>query len=906
MRSHVRRAVFFCLALSLAACGGGGGGSTHVPGGTGSSNSGGSSPAPGTGSATQATLTISVHPYASSQASKRSAAYVAPTTESATFQVTAVNGQAVTGQPIIEQDLISGSTGCTTSGATVTCATTVPVIVGTVTFQVKTYNQTGAQGTLLGTTLANATIVSNQANRIALTVQGVIASVQLFLSPQALAPGTAATSLLVVVPQDADGNIIVNPGNYDQPIQLSISGGTVGSGTVAHIGFEEDGATTPSATATVASPNDQVYVAYDGTTGVTGAAISASVTEGTNTISGDVSLTIGTIAFSQTLQGTGVQNAGFAFTGANQSGVINISGGTLPYYATFNSSDVPSSKTRSSRAGTRGGIHILQTTSIANVTVSGSEVQLSTPTSNVVYGTATLYVYDSSASPNIETFPISVTAPAISITPSCPTGVTCTTPGVATFPATTTAAVTLAYSGGAGPGTYVNSFASTNTATSSCVSLSGSGASYTATSTGSCSDLLTVTSGGQSAYYEFVQPSATANYAVASTSHAYVPASPANAVAIADGGQASIALSAGNGPWTASISGTSPSACSTDLTISNAITGALNNSGFVLSVTSNPSAITTCGVTFTPTNPGTSGGPVTLTALLYPKMTVSQQSFQFHAPGDAATVSVYNSSPGGLTAASGSVEIASPTINAPITPVTYTPGTPNTNGTVGFSAGTTTGTALVSIHDTNFDEKYGVSVSVDNAYAQSLPTAIGVSDGFVNGSGPTPYVNSNIPSWVVRITLADTTDFSASFSPGSPGTLTLTPSSSLTSSMMFGDAAGGAVTVPITSFLLDFANDGGANIGAQYPEAFPGTGLSDSVTVDGPSLTPGYTVTSSDPTVVQVPSGPQTSYQFTATSVGAGLSTITITDNSTGASTSYRASVTSVTIPILGHGRKKN
>gem|GEM_PF-6634989 len=844
-------------------------------------------------------MTISVHPYSTSQSSKRAPAYVAPTTESATFQVVAVNGQTVTGEPLIEQDLVAGASGCTTSGATVTCSTTVPVVLGTVTFQVKTYDQTGAQGAQLGTALASATIVANQANRIALTVSGQIAQVQLFLSPSSLTPGTAGKSLLVVVPQDANGNIIVNPGNYDMPIQLSFAS-TNGTTSSSHVGFEEDGATTPSATATVSSPNDQVYVVYDGTTGVSGATILANVAE-TPTVAADVSLTIGTTALTSAPQTSAyLQNAGFAFTGIGQMGTIVVSGGTPPYSASFTQPTAPTSGSRSSR-GTLGGRHVQgpapPTTSVATVTVANQTVTVT----SAEYGSATLYISD--AANNEFTVPITVSAPAITITvPSCPTGASCGTSGI-TLPATSTASVTLDYSGGAGAGQYSNTLASVGVASenSACVDITTSGAtSATFTSTGSCSDLLIVTSGNQTAYYTFTQPSGTAAYTIASTSHAYSPT--AGTLAIADGGQASIALTAGNGPWTASLSSDSPPQCSAYLTITNAVTGGasptLNNSGFVLAVTTNPSVMTTCTVNFTPTSQGSVNS---LTVLLYPKLTVSQQSFTLHAPGDAATVLVENGSPTGLTVASGSIDITSQsTTGVLVTPLSYDGGTSG-GGHVGFTAGSATGTALISIRDTNFDEKYGVSVSVDNAYAQSLPTAIGVSDAIINFSGAMPYVNSSIPSWVAQVT-SNTTYLAAAFSPGSPGTLTLTPSASFTSSVTFSDAQGGSVTVPITSFLLGFGTYYGSNIGAQNPEAFPGIGLSDSVTVDGPTS---YTVTSSNPSVVQVPSGLQTSPQFTATSEGAGLSTITITDSTTGASTNYQASVTSVTIPVLGHGRKK-
>jgi len=832
-------------------------------------------------------MTISVHPYASSQASKRAVKYVAPTTESATFQIIAVNGQTVTGQPVIEQDLVSGAAGCSTSGATVTCSTTVPVIVGTVTFAVKTFDQTGASGTQLGTATAGATIVANQANRIALTVSGIIAQVQLFLSPASQTPGTAGRSLLVVVPQDANGNIIVNPGTYDQPIALTLSGGTTSGSSVSHVGFEEDGATTPSATATVTSPNDQIYVAYDGTTGVAPASIFANVAEATP-VSASVSLAIGSTSFTSVAQGAYLQNAGFAFTGGNQTGSITLSGGTPPYVASFQP-PTPLSGSRSARAGARGGIHVQQTTQIASAVVSGSTVTVTSTAGE--YGSATLYVSDSGG--NQFSVPITVTAPAISIAvPSCPTGANCSVAGQTTFPATSLVQLPLTFSGGAGA-PYTTTFASTSTGTSSCGTLAGSGSSYTFSSNGSCSDLLTVSSGNQSAYYAFVQPSGTAAYTVTSTSHAYVQS--AGVVAIADGGQASIALTAGNGPWTTSISGPSVPQCNAYLSVTSAFTTP-NNSGFVLAVTTNPSTVTTCTVNFTPTN----GSPTVLTALLYPKLTVSQQVFAFHAPGDAGSVLVSNMSPNGLSVASGSIEITSESAPSVVTGLTYA------GGAVGFTAGSTAGTALVSITDVNFDEKYGVSVSMDDAYAQALPSTIGlvtsIGSSQTPGSNPSQnYTNSTIPSWAISATSSNN-GVGISFAAGSPGTLTLSPAIG-NGTLTLADAIGGSVSFNLLDFSIGFASDAGANIGAISAEAFPGVGDTDTVSVTGPVST--FTVTSSSPSVVSVPSTPQFG-SFTATAVGAGFSTITITDSTTGATVSYSASVTNVAIPILTHGRKKN
>jgi len=896
MRSQVRLALFLCLALCVSACGGGGGGSSTHPNPAPSTNgSGGTS---GTGSSAQATVTISVHPYVSSQADKRAIKYVAPTTKSATLQVISANGQTLTNQPVVEQDLVSGAAGCTTSSATVTCSTAVPVIVGSVTFAVKTYDQTGAQGNQLGTSLSAATIVANQANRIALTVSGIIANVQLFLAPSSLTPGTASKSLLVVVPQDANGNIIVNPGDYDQPIALSLSSTT--TGVTTHVGFEEDGATTPSATATVASPNDQVYVAYDGTSSVNGASVSivATVPE-TTPVTAATSLDIGSAALSSSPAGPYLQNAGFAFTSPGQSGSITLSGGTPPYTTSFTAPTTPLSSSRASSARTRHPM--APYTGVASATVSGSTVTVVSGT----YGTATLYVSDSAG--NTTTFPISVSAPAIAITPNtCPQDVACSL-GEAVFGPTTIASVTLNYSGGTG--TYSNAFASSGTGTSSCVTFNSSvGGVDVFTNTGACSDLLIVTSGNQTAYFAFIQASGTAGYTIAGTSHAYAPSS--GQINILYGGQAVVALTGGNGPWAASVpTGASASAtmqCESYLSVipSNTSTGAspapgaspaANNSAFVIAadLTAPTAVIGPCTVTFTPTV----GSPQQVAAYAYPKMSASPQAVVLHAPGDLAQVTIANAPPD-LGVASGIIDVASQSTTTGVstgvlasTPLAYNSST----GVLSITAGSATGSALVSVHDPDFDEKLGISVTVDSSYASTVPSAIGLTDS-IAGSAPSTYTTT-APSWITLVS-CDSTYAGCGISSG---TLSITPTNYGTTSITLKDAAGGSVTIPITSYSINFLYPGSA-IGAMSAEGFPAAGpaFADTVTVTGPSGS--FTVTSSSPSVVSVPSTPQTG-SFTATPEAAGFATITITDSSNGASISYTASVSTVTIPIQNHKR---
>jgi hypothetical protein len=90
--------------------------------------------------------------------------------------------------------------------------------LGSDTFTISAYD---ASAVLLGTGTTIATILPNGVNTIAVTFDGIVAAFNLILSPNTMLVGLAATSTLSVVPEDADGYTILQPGNYTQPIQIT-------------------------------------------------------------------------------------------------------------------------------------------------------------------------------------------------------------------------------------------------------------------------------------------------------------------------------------------------------------------------------------------------------------------------------------------------------------------------------------------------------------------------------------------------------------------------------------------------------------------------------------------------------------------------------------------------------------
>jgi streptogramin lyase len=169
-----------------------------------------------------------VVPNASSASAKGGAkpAFIAAGTQSVSIQVYTVNGATPSPaySPTVEQ-ISATAPGCTTVSGGVSCTFTVPVPASqSVVLEILSFTSTDGSGTPIGqgltpsinTTIANAPI--------GVSLGGVIASIE--ASPGALSPvanGTPQALTITVTAKDADGNIILQPGNYPTPIVLSVA-----------------------------------------------------------------------------------------------------------------------------------------------------------------------------------------------------------------------------------------------------------------------------------------------------------------------------------------------------------------------------------------------------------------------------------------------------------------------------------------------------------------------------------------------------------------------------------------------------------------------------------------------------------------------------------------------------------
>lgn len=192
--------------IGLVACGGGGSGATpNAPTAPGQPTT---APLAPSGSSSVQFVMQWAPPKTS--AVVRRPRYLAPTALSASITVISGPAPFSTTTPIIEI-LNSPTTTLTFSAPN-----------GLDTFLIQTYDEQNALGNVLSKAYVTQTVSGSSANVVSATLNGVIAKLNLGVSSTAPPAGTAAAITVTATGLDADGNVIVGPGNYDTPIQLSI------------------------------------------------------------------------------------------------------------------------------------------------------------------------------------------------------------------------------------------------------------------------------------------------------------------------------------------------------------------------------------------------------------------------------------------------------------------------------------------------------------------------------------------------------------------------------------------------------------------------------------------------------------------------------------------------------------
>jgi CubicO group peptidase (beta-lactamase class C family) len=186
----------------------------------------------------------------------RRPAYISAATESASITVTPSGGTTVV--------------NCTNAGS---CSGTIAAPVGVDTFSVNLYDAQNAGGNLLSTGTVTQTIAAYQGNTVFITFNGVVASLSISLNPTSVTVGTPDTGTnaisVTVNAIDADGNIIVGPGNY-----ANVSGSQV---TLSLSDSDASGHTSLSQTS-LTQPTSGITLSYDGTSISSPVTISLSAT----------------------------------------------------------------------------------------------------------------------------------------------------------------------------------------------------------------------------------------------------------------------------------------------------------------------------------------------------------------------------------------------------------------------------------------------------------------------------------------------------------------------------------------------------------------------------------------------------------------------------------------------------
>jgi outer membrane protein assembly factor BamB len=164
--------------------------------------------------------------------------YVSPYTSGVATWAYAV-GTVQPTQPTATANVSSGSNICASNNdGSRTC--TIPIVAppGNDEITLSAYDQAPQNGTPQGKLLStgtanNVTILANTTNVIPLTLDGVPATLALGPQLNAVATGQSQQLALYVNALDADGNIIVDPGSFTTPINVTLAdaGDTVTLGT---------------------------------------------------------------------------------------------------------------------------------------------------------------------------------------------------------------------------------------------------------------------------------------------------------------------------------------------------------------------------------------------------------------------------------------------------------------------------------------------------------------------------------------------------------------------------------------------------------------------------------------------------------------------------------------------------
>ena len=244
------------LVLTTALAAGCGGGS-NLPNGSVVNSPGGSGHPPTKLVNVKVTVTV---PRGSGQRVRPD--YVSVNTESLAIELASVNGGGVTGVNATTINTTARAHGCKVQAGSTVCTATAQGSPGQDVFTVTTYSATNATGSVLSAGTVQAKIAGNGggvpiSNTLSLTLDGVITSLKLSLSPNSAKRGVAAKSAVALDAFDASGAQIVGPSDFASPIALTIQGDSQNAFTL-HAGGKS------GSSLSIVKPISNITLAYDG------------------------------------------------------------------------------------------------------------------------------------------------------------------------------------------------------------------------------------------------------------------------------------------------------------------------------------------------------------------------------------------------------------------------------------------------------------------------------------------------------------------------------------------------------------------------------------------------------------------------------------------------------------------
>jgi hypothetical protein len=165
----------------------------------------------------QAAISIKVPVKQASAAGSKAPAYISPDTKSISFQVPSMGSPQVVALNI-------GGSNCPQVGDNFVCTAYFSAPVGLAqALTIKTFASSDGSGTPLSQNTASLDVKVGQVNPINVTLNGVVATLGLYLSPNYLNSGTPSTVTAIFEAFDTAGDLIVAPGTLVDATNTAVS-----------------------------------------------------------------------------------------------------------------------------------------------------------------------------------------------------------------------------------------------------------------------------------------------------------------------------------------------------------------------------------------------------------------------------------------------------------------------------------------------------------------------------------------------------------------------------------------------------------------------------------------------------------------------------------------------------------